>query len=304
MKRTAIVLVLLVFIGYLQAQTNNEEKKKCKITAFNISMGFSGVFAPNTIEDYYSLKNSIKKPDLIVNPSGMQNNHYYTSMSGNASPKISIGITPYSKKRNEYRENRELRIGVGFNFGNRRWYSFYGKESVPFDTLQSTSDNTQVYADSVFVRAYDYSENFVDFNVSISYLFKTDVQKRVYLYAGVGVEYGIALRYYLSVKSYESDYVSYYVGEPDFDDKYQYYYGKQNNSGKHVDANMKGSAQFVRVFVPIGINFRISNNNYFFKHLNIYSELSPGIEFQMVSGEKTFVNPYVGVALVGLSYRF
>ncbi len=303
MRRTAISLVLLVFVGYLQAQKSSDEKEKCKITSFNISMGFYGVFAPNTIEDYFSLKNSLENPKILVDPSGMQENYYYSSISGNASPKISIGITPYSKKRNEYRENRELRIGIGFNFGNRRSYSFYDKNSIPFDTLHSTSGN-KVYADSVFIKAYDYSENFVDFNFSISYLFKTDIAKRVYLYAGLGVEYGIALRYYLTANSYQSDYVSYYTGEPSSDDVYQFYYGKQNYSSKHIDANLKGPAQFVRLFVPMGINFRISNNNSFFKHINIYSELSPGIEFQMISNEKTFVNPYFGLALVGFSYRF
>ena len=67
---------------------------------------------------------------------------------------------------------------------------------------------------------------------------------------------------------------------------------------------MKNAAHFVRAYIPMGINFRLSDNNSFFKHVNIYSEFSPGIEFMFVKNEDAYINPYMGVAIVGFSYKF
>lgn len=312
MKKTAAIVVLIImFAGIVRAQDNTQKQTGWKVTSFSFSFGFSGVFMENTNTDYENLKNSVENPELFIDPSGFSNEQFFNNAGGNFSPKISIGITPYSKKRGEYRNNRELRFTVGSNVGTRRSFSFYNTEAVVVDTFVSVNGNPNMYSDSVTSGSYSYFENFADVNFGISYLFKTDVEKRVWLYAGVGAEYGISIINYVSVNSYENKSVNYYSeGErPDYDEGggnyyYPYYYYNSSYSDSYEKTSLKKATHFVRTFIPMGINFRISNGNPFFRHVNIYSEFSPGVEFQVVPGDKTYVNPYFGVAFVGFSYRW
>ncbi|MCF6341926.1 MAG: hypothetical protein L3J31_03885 [Bacteroidales bacterium] len=307
MKKFAITLSLLMLASLMHAQDAQQSQTGWKITSFGASFGFSGVFVPATISGYDNLKNSVEDPGLFIDPSGYNTYDYYSDFGGNVSPKIYIGITPYSKKKGAYRTNRELRLGIGSNFGMRRYFDFYKSESIAVDTFQSVNGNPDIYADSVIQRFASYYENFFDLNFSISYLFKTDAARRVHLYAGVGAEYGITLSYFVSVDQYETRSLNYYEkgDKPDEDSGPYYYYGTDYTSSySSQKTNMKNAAQFVRAFIPMGINFRISNNNSFFKHVNIFSEFSPGVEFQIVPNDQTYVNPYFGVALVGLSYKW
>lgn len=307
MKKITITLSLLLLIGFVQAQDAQQNQTGWKITSFGVSFGFSGVFVPATISGYDNLKNSVENTDLFVDPSQYDSYDYDSDFGGNVSPKIYIGITPYSKKKGAYRTNRELRLGIGSNFGVRRYYDFYKSESFAVDTFQSVNGNPDIYADSMIQRFASYYENFFDLNFSISYLFKTDVNKRVHLYAGVGAEYGVTLSYYITVDKYEARSINYYEkgNKPDEDSGTYYYFSSDYTSSySSQKTSMKNAAHFIRTFIPMGINFRISNNNSFFKHVNIFSEFSPGIEFQIVPDDQTYVNPYFGVALVGLSYRW
>ncbi|MCF6171285.1 MAG: hypothetical protein L3J31_03975 [Bacteroidales bacterium] len=309
MKKITITFALFTLVSLAYAQDTQQNQTGWKINSFGLGFGFSGVFVPATISGYEDLKNSSGNPELFVDPSQYDTFNNYSDFGGNVSPKIYIGITPYSKKKGTYRTNRELRIGIGSNFGVRRYFDFYQSESFVVDTFQSVNGNPDIYADSVAQHAASYSENFFDLNVGISYLFKTDAAKRVHLYAGLGAEYGITLSYFVTVEQYESHSLSYYEQgkKPDEESApyYYYYYGSEYNSTySSQKTNMKNAAHFVRTFIPMGINFRISNNNSFFKHVNIFSELSPGVEFQIVPNDQTYVNPYFGVALVGFVYRW
>ncbi len=299
---------MIVWIA--QAQDSQNKQPCWRVSSFSISVGFSGVFMPNTISEYNDLKNLVEDPDLLIDPAGYNSNQYYSDFSGSFSPKISLGITPYSKKLGKYRDNRELRLGIGSNFGIRRSYNFYKYEAIVVDTFQSVNGNPNVYADSLIHTYYSYNENIFDLNFSISYIFKTNTEKRVQLYAGVGAEYGISVSYYLTVDNYENQSLYYYNdgNKPDYESVSgyypYYYYGNEKYTSNTTKSNMKNAAHFVRAYIPMGINFRLSDHNSFFKHVNIYSEFSPGIEFMFVKNEDAYINPYMGVAIVGFSYKF
>jgi hypothetical protein len=62
---------------------------------------------------------------------------------------------------------------------------------------------------------------------------------------------------------------------------------------------------FLRPYIPLGINFRITNRTQsFFNQVYLFTEINPGIEFQFVGNEKTYFNPYFGVAMLGFTYRW
>jgi hypothetical protein len=53
------------------------------------------------------------------------------------------------------------------------------------------------------------------------------------------------------------------------------------------------------------VNFRIARKEQsFFNNVYLWFEMNPGVEVQMVSNDKTYINPYYGVALLGVSYRW
>ncbi len=274
-------------------------------------MGFAQAWLPGSLTGYNSLKNSVENPELFVDPADFNQGQYFSNARGNGSFRINIGITPYAKKKSAYRANRELRFGVGGDFGSRGYYDFYKTESVSIDTFQSVNGKPDIYADSIHNTGYTYNQNFFSLNFNISYLFKTDVQKRFFLYTGIGAEYGISLQSYVSVNNQESNTYYFYSSDNKPADDSEYYPGNPYNaygggfiSGSSQNTDMINATHFIRATIPMGVNFRFSNNNSFFKHLNIYTELNPGVEFQIVVNDKTYVNPYLGVALVGLSYKW
>ena len=133
---------------------------------------------------------------------------------------------------------------------------------------------------------------------NLSYLFKTNASKRWYLYAGVGGEYGFSFQDYVTINHSEG----YFLNGPYSRNYYSDTSGNfSNNSTK---TKLTSNTHFVRLYIPLGVNFRIANNNDFFKHINIYTQFSPGIELQIVTGVETYTNPYIGVAVLGFRYTF
>jgi hypothetical protein len=298
-KKIVLAFVVVISISSVAAQANKEDstKKRMRITAFNIDFGFSASNPVLTVNDYFKMKNTaVDQSQFISNPEDYSLNSYSGS-GGSFVPSISLGFTPYSKKRGEHNYNREFRIKLGGSFGSGRSFFFSQNETFPYDTLTSAIGNPDIYIDSVYFHNISYVENISEINIGMSYLFKTNAKKRWYLYAGVGAEYGFAFQDYVTI-----------------DDDEGYYGTRTNNNNNNFNNNnysynstktkLTSNTHFVRMYIPLGINFRIANNNNFFKHVNIYSQFSPGIEFQIVTSVETYTNPYIGIAVIGFRYTF
>ncbi len=247
----------------------------------------------------------VDDPELFVNPDDFSNNYYFQDVEDAFSTKFQIGITPYSKELGKLNHNRELRLGIGMNTGTRRSYSFNNKETIVVDTFYSNNGNPNIYLEQVNAEDYYYNEEYTELNFNIAYLFKTDAQKRLHLYFGFGAEYGFTLQSVVEVYQSETSWENYLT--PDNNYNSNYYCSSsmgREYEGKSDRTNINGTSHYIRVYVPLGINFRFSNNNSFFKHLNIYSELNPGIEIQMAPKSNLYTNPYLGFAFIGLKYTF
>jgi hypothetical protein len=139
-------------------------------------------------------------------------------------------------------------------------------------------------------------------------LFKTDVNRRVHFYAGIGANYGIALRSDVSV--YEDVYRSvYYYNEYDKPSEDEiYFYNHANNYNYTYSTSttsLKSPMQFARIYIPLGLSLNLSKKPAsFFSHVDLYTELNPGVEFQIVSSAKTYANPYFGVGFIGFRYKW
>lgn len=319
------IAVLLFAVGSTIAQNENSKQPLFKVTSFSSSIGFAGVMTSNTDEDYYGLQKAVQNPSLFVDVSGFTNNsayygsygfydgYYYNGYgggAGNGSAVFNLGLTPYSKKLGMYRENRELRISVGSNFGTRNTFDFYDNNTFRIDTFQSVNGSGNVYADSAIYSNYSYSLNFTSINFGVSYLFKTDMKRRVHFYAGGGVNYGIALN--STVDVYENIYKSviyYNEYQNPSENNNNYYYYDGNNNGSYSYSNSSTGLikpmQFVRFYIPVGLSLRLSNKETsFFNHVDLYTEMNPGVELQIISYDKTYANPYFGIAFIGFNYHW
>ena len=325
MKKSLILLSLLLFIGFSNAQDVNSKHPLLKVTSFSSSIGFSGAMTSNTDADYYILQKAVENPDLFIDITGLSksdnawnmNGMYYNSYgsfgysgggSGNGSLAFNLGLTPYSKKLGKYRDNRELRFSVGGNMGVRNSFDYYDNNTFVIDTFQSVNGNGVVYADSSIQNSYNYSLDFSEINFGCSYLFKTDINRTVHFYAGVGLNYGIALKSTVSVSQYTNRSVYYYNEYNKPNENEAGFYGNVNNNGysdSFSETKLKSPMQFVRVYLPIGLSIRLSKKTEsFFNHVDLYTELNPGVEFQLVSSDKTYANPYIGVAFIGFNYHW
>ena len=320
MRKLLILLSLFFVFGFANAQ-NDSKQPLFKVSSFSSSIGFAGAMTSNTDADYYGLQKIVENPDLFVDITGFSNRNnyyygnslmssgYYSSGSGNGSLVFNLGLTPYSKKLGKCRENRELRITVGGNIGIRNTFNYYKNNFIPLDTFQSVNGSGLIYADSNIYSNYTYTLNFTDINFGLSYIFKTDVKRRVHFYAGLGVNYGIALRSTVNVSKYTFKSIYYYneYNPPTMDDNGYFYW--DNNSGTYSDSytssNLKSPMQFIKATLPIGISLRLSNKEgSFFNHVNLYTELNPGVEIQVIPNDKTYANPFIGVAFIGFSYHW
>lgn len=322
MKKLPVYLLIIAFIpGFIFAQESDLKQPCFRVSSFSSSIGFGGAFTSNTDNDYYILKDAVEDPGLFIDITNYKSANsgwdfeglysyggiYTTGGSGNGNLAFNLGLTPYSKKLGKYRDNREIRFSIGGSIGTRNSFYYYDNIFTTIDTFQSVNGSEMIYADSVITKHVSYSLDFSEINFGASYLFKTDVGRRVHFYTGVGANYGIAIR--STVYFYEDDFRSVYYyddsNKPSDDSDDFFYHDNFSSSRSETATNLKNPLQFARVYIPLSVNLRMSKKPAsFFSNVDLYTEISPGVEFQFLGGEKTYANPYVGFAFIGFRYHW
>lgn len=321
MKKTLLLLVLVMAIIAVNAQDTKSKKPCIRVSSFSANIGFAGVMTSGSDENYYALRDASENPNLFIDITGYDkadyawfsggfvlNSGYSAVGSGNGNLTINLGLTPYCKKKGKYMDNRELRISVGGNIGSRNSFYYSDLQTFVIDTFQAVNGTEIIYADSAIRKDYTYRLDYTDLSFGLSYLFKTDVQRRVHFYTGIGVNYGIALNSTVQVD--EEIYRSvYYYNEYDKPSEDDVDFLLMSNGDGHTykldETNLVKNMQFVRAFIPLSVNLRLSKKPVsFFSHVDLYTEVSPGIEFQILSPDKTCINPYFGVGFIGFRYKW
>ncbi|MEJ2593874.1 MAG: hypothetical protein P8100_01800 [bacterium] len=310
MKKQIVLSLLIILPFILSSQETNPPG--FKVTSVGFSFGFAGAGVANTNEDFTGLAGAVNDPDLFIDPSSMERSRYNLGFGGNVSSKLYLGLTPYSKKKGTYRYDRELRFSFGTGSGVRRSFNYYQITENTIDTLTSATSGNQVIADSNIFNRYLYAESFTEFNLGVAFIFKTPVERRFHFTAGAGLEYAYAYRAYARVEYYnERDMIYYAPGNKPVWEEMDYGFGPYNwnnddqGTSSINNTNLSGSIHFVRAHIPLGIHFRVSRKaESFFNKVYLFGEMNPGLEFQMVSNDKTYLNPYFGFAMFGFTYRW
>ena len=322
MKKVVILLSILLIFGHANSQDANQKHPCFRTSSFSASLGIPGAITSNTNSDYYNLKGAVEDPSLFIDITGYSKEDRDWSSNGmqygpggisymgtfSGSMAVNLGLTPYSKKLGKYNENREFRFSLTSNIGVRNTFNYYDNYTFVIDTFQSVNGNGTVYADSSIFKNYYYELNFTEVNFGMSYLFKTDINRRVHFYTGAGFNYGITLKSTVNVSEYINRSVYYYnqYNKPTEEESGIYGFVDNNHySDKYYDTKLKNPMQFVRVYIPFGLSLRLSKKEAsFFNHANLYTEFNPGIEFQIIGSGTSYVNPYFGFAFIGFNYHW
>jgi hypothetical protein len=203
----------------------------------------------------------------------------------------------YQLKSNDRIENR-LRMGIsygGFSIGTS---SYFNTTSHAYDTLTSSRTNEEFYVDSVYSENLDFRSNAQQVGLDLSYIFRANPYGRWSFYTGIGLELGVNFN-----TKFEANYYggSYYQSEGTY--SYYNFEETQNSSVFEQEIYDIDDSFYTKLYVPIGINFRIAKNNNFWKHVLIYSEFRPAIQFSNIENNSQ-IDPILGFAILGLRYQF
>jgi hypothetical protein len=296
---TVAMLALAINPRHAHAQST-ENNSRFKISAVNVDFGVQGTFNALTNSDYLRLRSTAEDQTRFISNPQDYTLELLSGSGGSFAPNISIGLSPYSKKKGKYNRNHELRLKLGSGFGLRRSFVYTREVKTPFDTLSSSIGNPDTYVDSVYYHNPSYSEVVYELNLGVTYLFKTNTEKRWHFYTGFGTEYGIAFQSFAAILNEEGYYLADGANSPN---SISFRGIPDDNESQTYRSALTTNSQFLRFYVPLGLNFRIANKNEFWRHFNLYIQTSGGMELHFVSnGGDTYTNAFGALAFLGVRY--
>jgi hypothetical protein len=270
--KTALVAILVT--GTIQAQNRDNG---LRISEFHIQngMGFNSM-QNYSLSDFQSLaQNSmLLKNDLA----DFNTNSYYMfngarGTNGSSYQSLQLGLT-FNNKANPL-----WRIGISHGSSNSFSAGFSKDTYTPYDTLTSSQTGEQFYVDSVHSENYFMDYRSQQLRIESSLIYRTNVEKRWSVYAGIGASLGISYNAHTHISYSTSDYVS-----SNYSSTYSSNY---YDVTEHFRNKMNVSSS---VFVPMGIDFRIGKNKEFWKRLHVYYEMKPSLSFLSVPELRTFTS--------------
>jgi hypothetical protein len=301
------VLTAFALASHGQSDPNSvnpkpEKKRACfKIASLSISSGAN---------DYKAMGHSDKdfdfdKPSQGHNNWNSGNMDFMMGKNGNNTISrkqlnLSIGLNPYSKKLGDYNKKRELTIGLyysGSDLINRKSTDY---TSTIGDTF---SFNSVIYqADTVARIQKSYIEKANVIGASVQYLYKSDPEKRFSLFAGYGINAGYAITAQIH-EGYAKDsalVLNFYNAKPDYSGYYNGVFLGSEESKSSIKAQ---PTIFASVFLPFGVNFRLSKNKEIWNQMNLFIKGTIGLETEFVVNSQTHYNPYMGYSM-GFKFDF
>lgn len=280
--KNLVILMLICFSSIIAIAQNSESKPFIRANAFQLSHGmeFQSYSNSQSFSDFKAFANA---PSLFSNDlNGYEGNNYNTSYLTSNS-EVMLGLQ-FRNKNQTYNPNRELQIGFGFGSYIGNSFSFHKENKTRIDTLVSTQTNETYFQDSItnMYQNYDHKAEMIYLN--LKYVFKTDVKKRFYGYAGIGMKLGFSVNSSISSSYSESSKLTY-----DLDDYHDSYYVPFNGY-KIEGQSTKGPSVFLtNMQIKYGVNFRVSNTHNFWNHWNVFLENGTGIDY-LQTGSDSFIN--------------
>ncbi|WP_139230291.1 hypothetical protein [Lishizhenia tianjinensis] len=283
--KTIKLLVLglcLPFLGAAQTTT-----PALRINEAFMSLGAQGSFEPGLSQATFEKlsENSTLLPDNIGSS--------YTYF-GNNTFKLGVGLQFRDREKSGFRKHMELRVGLAYS-NSLGYYSSSGNSTKhPYDTLVSQQTGQEYYIDSIYSEYTTVHHNFDMLSIDASLIFRTNSEARWSLYGGLGASFGSSLFSKTYLRSGSNGYT---IGAQSGNS----HSWSTNNSESETYTN--GSNTSLTAYVPIGVDFRIANNNAFFNKMHLYTEITPNFTMRNINNLETISSASVGFNF-GAYYRF
>ncbi|MFT5877522.1 MAG: hypothetical protein ACI8SA_001384 [Dokdonia sp.] len=267
----------------LSAQT---EVKKIKATSLTIMpFGSMGSGSISTIEDFKKLA-----PNSTVLPtdlSGYTLNNY-NSISGSAGASILLGFKFGKKDGSGYKPKPILRIGLGYYYNESLSTGAYIEDRFAYDTLTSGNTGEKTPIDSIASSSYNMNYSSQQIRLDASLIYRTNPEARWSFFAGFGITVGASIASQTNISNYENYYFSSANNENGgfYPSAYNSYYYDPYSGETEVIKNKTNMAY--SAYIPLGIDFRVSNKNEFWERVHLFYELRTGINMLSIPELETY----------------
>jgi hypothetical protein len=289
----------------LKGQSQNEpnvvdqqsgSKKACfKLASLSISSDMNDFPTRNHRDKGFGMGQPSKgMNNMFSGNTDFMKGHHAGDMNSRKQLNLEMGFNPYSKKLDDYNKQRELDIGLTYSGSNLKDKNSNKFTSTPGDTF---SHNSALYQTDTIKRTHQiYHEEASVLGISAQYLYKTNPDKKISLFTGYGINVGYALtaRIY---KKYSSD--SVLVVTPYNIPANANDFSNGAQLGSEIQKTI-GNAQptfLTSVFVPIGLNFRLSKTKEIWNQMNLFAKADVGLEAEIAVSRRTHFLPYMGSSL-------
>ncbi len=280
---------LVVLLSMLTFQALCQEKSTSPSPLFRVSSISAGVGNLTTFYqdvDFGQLKNITvnSKNFYKENLDGYESQYYNDGNS--TTVYLNLGLMPYSKKIGQYNDLQEVEIGLLFNSGFRRSFTYMNENEYPLDNINF--HGVEFTADSVTNSSIYYDEFVNDLSLSLAWLFKTNPQKRISVFGGIESNVGFSV-FSRVQKDIFSDTLL-LIKSDGYISSYKSYPGKKTDYGFYLEEELENRMIF-RAAVPVGISLRLSKKHSLFKQTSLFARGKFGFEFQSISNKYHYTNP-------------
>ena len=286
MRKTLFCIAVLVSCTILgQAQNSNN-------LDFSGGIGFQGSSPKElSLAEY---REAFPQSELLKQDySGYYDQPYYYNYSGGLLLNFLWGVKIGEGANNEQR----LRIGISYSGATTYSNNFEKTVTTPYDTLISTVTGNQTFVDSVYQDYLNINLSQDQIGLDVSYIIKSNPNNRLVFYSGGGAVLGLAVNSRANIYQNSNSYFSNDNGD------YYPYAERYSDNGKSEVHNL-ASTFWAQLYVPIGLDFRLSKKNAFWQRMHIYSELRPNMQLAMVEGFDPTINLSFGWAVFGTRFEF
>lgn len=291
MKKILLSATMIFFAMGLTAQV--AENSVLQVKSANVQIGFySGNSVVSNLSDFQKLapNSTFQESDIV----GFRAQNSFYGSSGQAFSMNLVFDKPTSETLS--RLNAEFRFGLSYQQADI-FYLSYGKTNrYRVDTLTSSRKGEQTFIDSVYSQDYTLSYTQRHVMVDADIVISTNPNKRWKFYGGIGLSVGLSVAPYTTIS---------------YDTRSNLEEQDRPNDGFNSDFEFENTTErfrndggfFGRVYMPLGVDFRIGKRKESLKKYHLFSESRPSLTFQSVP-ELNMISTTANVTSFGLRYDF
>ena len=180
---------------------------------------------------------------------------------------LGVGLNLFRHSTNATLRRSPLRIGFSFAEGSSLSSVYRRSVSAPYDTLVSTTTGEVFTYDTTHYSYYFVHQNSQRFGLDAALLFRSRDFGRFSFYGGPGIELGVVFNARTTVEHVEG-----------VDVRGPYAHDLFENAGHSTDAQEEydnGGSAYAAFHLTIGCDYRMGTRSIFWRHVHVFSELSP-----------------------------